>query len=112
MQWLIIFRLIVGVALGGTPIVITLFAEFVPSAQRGRWLLLMQSFWTIGEFASDIAHRADLGVHFVSYHDMVCCNTSCAISVLEEQFSYCVFNIWSMSSTLALACLFMSYPSM
>ena len=48
MQWLLLFRAVVGVALGGTPTIVTLFAEFVPSPQRGRWLLLMQFSWTLG----------------------------------------------------------------
>lgn len=38
----------VGFALGGTPIAVTLYAEFCTSHGRGRWLLLLQSFWTLG----------------------------------------------------------------
>ncbi|KAK2075775.1 hypothetical protein QBZ16_001516 [Prototheca wickerhamii] len=41
-------RATVGFALGGAPIGVTLFAEFVPGAGRGMWLLVMQSFWTVG----------------------------------------------------------------
>ena len=40
--------MLVGAALGGTPIAITLFAEWVPSARRGSLVLLMQSAWTVG----------------------------------------------------------------
>eukprot|EP00890_Picochlorum_soloecismus_P001562 jgi/Picsp_1/2406/NSC_05867-R1_synaptic vesicle 2-related len=46
--WLVLFRMLVGAALGGTPIAITLFAEWVPSARRGSLVLLMQSAWTVG----------------------------------------------------------------
>ena len=46
--WLVVFRMLVGAALGGTPIAITLFAEWVPSARRGSLVLLMQSAWTVG----------------------------------------------------------------
>ncbi|PSC73678.1 organic cation carnitine transporter 7-like [Micractinium conductrix] len=46
--WLLVLRCIVGFALGGTPIAVTLLAEFCTSKGRGRWLLLMQSFWTLG----------------------------------------------------------------
>jgi len=48
LQWLVLFRMLVGAALGGTPIAITLFAEWVPSARRGSLVLLMQSAWTVG----------------------------------------------------------------
>ena len=48
MAWLLLLRGLVGVALGGTPIAVTLFAEWCPSALRGRLLLLLQSFWTLG----------------------------------------------------------------
>ena len=47
-QWLLALRCAVGFALGGTPIAVTIFAEFVPSSGRGAWLLLMQGFWTVG----------------------------------------------------------------
>ncbi|KAL4425877.1 hypothetical protein ABPG75_009893 [Micractinium tetrahymenae] len=46
--WLLLLRAVVGFALGGTPIAVTLFAEFCTTAGRGRWLLLLQSFWTLG----------------------------------------------------------------
>lgn len=49
LQWLLAIRAVVGFALGGNPIAVTLFAEFLPSEQRGRWLFVMQSFWSVGE---------------------------------------------------------------
>ena len=48
LQWLLLLRGIVGYALGGTPIAVTLFAEFCTSGGRGRWVLAMQGFWTVG----------------------------------------------------------------
>lgn len=48
LQWLLVLRGVVGFALGGTPIAVTLLAEFCSSEGRGKWLLLMQSFWTLG----------------------------------------------------------------
>ncbi|KFM26335.1 Synaptic vesicle 2-related protein [Auxenochlorella protothecoides] len=41
-------RCVVGFALGGTPIAVTLFAEFLPSRGRGGWLLALQAWWTLG----------------------------------------------------------------
>lgn len=38
-----------GIGLGGTPVIVTIFSEFVPSPVRGRWMLIMQSWWTLGE---------------------------------------------------------------
>jgi MFS family permease len=41
-------RFLVGAALGGTPVILTLFAETLPRAGRGRWLLALQLCWTAG----------------------------------------------------------------
>lgn len=48
---LILCRMIVGAGLGGVPIVITLFTEFLPPARRGRLSLFMQSSWAVGTAA-------------------------------------------------------------
>jgi MFS family permease len=48
---LVLCRMIVGAGLGGVPIVITLFTEFLPPARRGRLSLLMQSSWAVGTAA-------------------------------------------------------------
>lgn len=45
---LLLLRTIVGAALGGTPIAVTLFSEFLPTARRGSLVLLLQACWTIG----------------------------------------------------------------
>ncbi|KAL4523356.1 hypothetical protein Ndes2526A_g08050 [Nannochloris sp. 'desiccata'] len=45
---LLLLRTIVGVALGGTPIAVTLFSEFLPSSRRGSLVLLLQAAWSIG----------------------------------------------------------------
>eukprot|EP00887_Chlorella_sp_A99_P004750 scaffold4.g4750.t1 len=45
---LLLLRALVGVGLGGTPVAVTLAAEFLPSRSRGRWLLFMQLWWTLG----------------------------------------------------------------
>ena len=46
--WLVFLRTLVGFAVGGTPIAVTMYAEFVSSDGRGKSLLLMQSFWILG----------------------------------------------------------------
>lgn len=48
---LLALRALVGAALGGTPIAVTLFAEFLPSARRGALVLLLQGAWTVGTAA-------------------------------------------------------------
>jgi MFS family permease len=50
-QWLLALRGVVGFALGGAPIAVTLFAEFCTTDGRGRWLLVLQAAWTIGACA-------------------------------------------------------------
>ncbi len=48
-QSLLIFRFFVGFGLGGQlPVAVTLMSEFSPSAQRGRFIVLLESFWAVG----------------------------------------------------------------
>ncbi|MGN1056105.1 MAG: MFS transporter [Comamonas sp.] len=47
--WLLVLRFITGVGVGGTlPVDYTMMAEFLPSRRRGRWLVMLESFWAIG----------------------------------------------------------------
>ncbi|NML17115.1 MFS transporter [Azohydromonas caseinilytica] len=48
-QWLLILRFLTGIGVGGTlPVDYTMMAEFLPSDRRGRWLVLLESFWAVG----------------------------------------------------------------
>ena len=47
--WLLVFRFLTGIGVGGTlPVYYTMMAEFLPSDRRGRWLVLLESFWAVG----------------------------------------------------------------
>ena len=47
--WLLALRLLTGIDVGGTlPVDYTMMAEFLPSARRGRWLVMLESFWAMG----------------------------------------------------------------
>ena len=47
--WLIIFRIIAGLGIGGSvPAVFSLGAELFPAANRGKLLSLIASFWMVG----------------------------------------------------------------
>lgn len=47
--WLLLLRFITGIGVGGTlPVDYTMMAEFLPSDRRGRWLVLLESFWALG----------------------------------------------------------------
>jgi putative MFS transporter len=47
--WLLALRFCTGVGVGGTlPVDYTMMAEFLPSDRRGRWLVLLESFWAVG----------------------------------------------------------------
>lgn len=49
LQWLLILRFLTGVGVGGTlPVDYTMMAEFLPADRRGRWLVLLESFWAVG----------------------------------------------------------------
>ena len=47
--WLLVLRFMTGIGVGATlPVDYTMMAEFLPSDRRGRWLVLLESFWAIG----------------------------------------------------------------
>jgi len=47
--WLVILRAITGFGVGGTlPVDYSIFSEYLPKRQRGRYLVLLESFWAIG----------------------------------------------------------------
>jgi putative MFS transporter len=49
LQWLLVLRFLTGIGVGGTlPVDYTMMAEFLPAARRGRWLVLLESFWAVG----------------------------------------------------------------
>ncbi|UVW27237.1 MFS transporter [Massilia sp. H6] len=50
--WLLAWRFLTGIGVGGTlPVDYTMMAEFLPSDRRGRWLVLLESFWAVGTIA-------------------------------------------------------------
>lgn len=48
-QSLLVFRFLVGFGLGGQlPVAVTMMSEFSPTKHRGKFLVLLESFWAIG----------------------------------------------------------------
>jgi len=46
---LLILRFLTGMAVGGTlPVDYAMMAEFLPSRNRGRWLVMLEGFWAVG----------------------------------------------------------------
>jgi MFS transporter, putative metabolite:H+ symporter len=51
--WLVILRTLTGFGVGGTlPVDYSIFAEYLPNEKRGRYLVLLESFWAIGVIAA------------------------------------------------------------
>ena len=51
--WLVVLRCLTGFGLGGAlPLDFSLFAEFLPRKNRGRMLVLLESFWGVGTLAA------------------------------------------------------------
>ncbi|MEW5872061.1 MAG: MFS transporter [Chloroflexota bacterium] len=47
--WLLILRAATGFGVGGTlPVDYSIFAEYLPARKRGRYLVLLESFWALG----------------------------------------------------------------
>ena len=51
--WLVVLRAATGFGVGGTlPVDYSTFAEYLPSHKRGRYLVLLESFWALGTIAA------------------------------------------------------------
>ena len=51
--WLVILRTLTGFGVGGTlPVDYSMFAEYLPSEKRGRYLVLLEAFWALGVIAA------------------------------------------------------------
>lgn len=53
LTWLLVFRFIVGIGLGGQlPVAVALMSEYLPASVRGRFIVLLESFWGLGWLVS------------------------------------------------------------
>ena len=58
LTWLLVFRFIVGLGLGGQlPVAVTLVSEYIPAHVRGRFIVLLESFWGLGWLVAALVSR-------------------------------------------------------
>lgn len=58
LTWLLVFRFIVGLGLGGQlPVAVTLVSEYIPPHVRGRFIVLLESFWGLGWLVAALVSR-------------------------------------------------------
>lgn len=60
---LVTIRAIVGLGIGGANIPFDLLAEFLPASHRGRFLIYIEFFWTIGSILVTAIAWTTLSVH-------------------------------------------------
>jgi putative MFS transporter len=53
LTWLLVLRFLTGTAMGGTlPVDYSIMAEYLPTKDRGRFLVYLESFWALGTIAA------------------------------------------------------------
>lgn len=68
--WLIFFRSVAGFGIGGASVPFDLLAEFLPASHRGRFLVFIEYFWTLGSmFVAGLAWATldQYGWRFLAY---------------------------------------------
>ncbi|KAF9418726.1 hypothetical protein HW555_004554 [Spodoptera exigua] len=83
--WLLFLRGLVGFAIGCVPQSVTLYAEFLPTKQRAKCVVLLDCFWALGaclEVALALVVMPTLGVHWLT------CSVNYTATWLPESARY------------------------
>ena len=81
---LVFVRFMVGFGIGGLTVPFDILAEFLPTENRGKYLLLIEYFWTLGSMLVPIIAYVSLELFYSWRVFVAICATPCVLSLFAS----------------------------